>query len=326
MFASPCPRRCTRRSPATCSLRRPPTATRWPKAPAWIAAAEAEHEQVLVAFYHSEHTPTMMPSVGAYQQDVQKFVKEFPQVRSTSPGTRPTAATSAHVLASPSAVGGGAVLPGADPRLQGLHGDRPRRPRRRRHRPDAPLHLRIQARDRRLAQYAEDLGPAQLLRRQPPRKLADTRAERLRRAGLADRDRRDRQVRRRLPNRHGSGLRRAAKALKYMFAAAPNSRIARLYIYHWSGGTANTRFYAGLTERPPPAARRATWSSAARCTRRNATSRSAQPLSAEPRRAPRWRRAAARAGRVARCGSRTRRRARAARRRPRSGAERVAGG
>ncbi len=49
------------------------------------------------------------------------------------------------------------------------------------------------------------------------------------------------------PNRNGSGLSRAARVLKYMFAvAASQSQIKRLYIYNWTGGTASTRFDAGL--------------------------------------------------------------------------------
>ena len=49
------------------------------------------------------------------------------------------------------------------------------------------------------------------------------------------------------PNRRGSGLTRAAKVLKYMFAvAASQPQIKRLYIYDWTGGTASTRFDAGL--------------------------------------------------------------------------------
>ena len=48
-------------------------------------------------------------------------------------------------------------------------------------------------------------------------------------------------------NRHGSGLTRAAKVLKYMFAVAGSQpQIKRLYIYDWSGGTGSTRFDAGL--------------------------------------------------------------------------------
>jgi hypothetical protein len=58
------------------------------------------------------------------------------------------------------------------------------------------------------------------------------------------------------PNRHGSGLRRAAKVIKYMFSVAASlPQIKRLYIYDWSGGIPSTRFDAGLTDnhhRPRP--------------------------------------------------------------------------
>jgi hypothetical protein len=50
------------------------------------------------------------------------------------------------------------------------------------------------------------------------------------------------------PNRHGAGLTRAAKVLKFMFAlAGAIPRIKRLYVYDWTGGTSSTRFDAGLT-------------------------------------------------------------------------------
>jgi hypothetical protein len=50
------------------------------------------------------------------------------------------------------------------------------------------------------------------------------------------------------PNRHGAGLTRAAKVLKFMFALAGSvPQIKRLYVYDWSGGTSSTRFDAGLT-------------------------------------------------------------------------------
>ncbi len=49
------------------------------------------------------------------------------------------------------------------------------------------------------------------------------------------------------PNKKGSGLTRAAKALSYMFKiASSSSRIKRLYIYDWTGGYSSTRFDAGL--------------------------------------------------------------------------------
>jgi hypothetical protein len=50
-------------------------------------------------------------------------------------------------------------------------------------------------------------------------------------------------------NRHGSGLRRAAQALGYMYKLAyTNSRIKRLYIYDWTGAGSRARFDAGLTD------------------------------------------------------------------------------
>src|SRR5271166_4384340 len=50
------------------------------KARRWITAAERQHQQVLVAFYHSEYTPTRMPSIRAYEQDTKKFMQVFPNV------------------------------------------------------------------------------------------------------------------------------------------------------------------------------------------------------------------------------------------------------
>src|SRR6516165_10486223 len=50
------------------------------KAIAFVKAAEAAGQEILVAFYHSEHTPTRLPSVGQYQHDVQQFVRLFPNV------------------------------------------------------------------------------------------------------------------------------------------------------------------------------------------------------------------------------------------------------
>ena len=73
------------------------------RARAWIAHAEAEHQQVLIAFYHSEHTPTKMPSVATYQKDVAKFVKDFPHVRQYQSWDEANRGNIKHVLASPSA-------------------------------------------------------------------------------------------------------------------------------------------------------------------------------------------------------------------------------
>ena len=167
------------------------------KAREWISDAEAQHEQVLIAFYHSEHTPTKMPSVATYKKDVAAFVKEFPHVRQYQSWDESNRGNIRHVLASPSAssaakyyqalvrVCKGCTAIGLDvldaanitPTLRYISAIQAGGA--------APAHG-----------HAEDLGAAQLLRREPPRKLADPRADQgLRRPGLADRDGRDRPVR-----------------------------------------------------------------------------------------------------------------------------------
>jgi hypothetical protein len=51
-------------------------------------------------------------------------------------------------------------------------------------------------------------------------------------------------------NVRGSGYRRAAHALEYMYKLAyTNARIQRLYIYNWFGSTSRARFDAGLMDR-----------------------------------------------------------------------------
>jgi hypothetical protein len=70
----------------------------------FIAGAEAVHEQVLVAFYHSEYTPTKLPSVASYQRDVQKFVKLFPHVKQYESWDESNRGNVAKQFSSPSAV------------------------------------------------------------------------------------------------------------------------------------------------------------------------------------------------------------------------------
>ena len=51
------------------------------------------------------------------------------------------------------------------------------------------------------------------------------------------------------PNRHGSGLARAARVLSYTLKlAGAYTRIRRLYLYNWTGGVNSSRFDAGLTD------------------------------------------------------------------------------
>src|SRR6202451_29385 len=69
----------------------------------FIRAAEAQHEQVLVAFYHSEYTPLSMPSVAQYKHDVEKFVRRFPYVKQYQSWDEANRGYIPHTLASPSA-------------------------------------------------------------------------------------------------------------------------------------------------------------------------------------------------------------------------------
>ena len=59
---------------------------------------------MLVAFYHSEYTPTQLPSVATYQHDVQKFVKLFPHVRQYQSWDEANRGNVPGAFSSPSAV------------------------------------------------------------------------------------------------------------------------------------------------------------------------------------------------------------------------------
>ncbi len=219
------------------------------KAITFIRAAEAQHEQVLVAFYHSEYTPTRMPSVAQYQHDVQKFVKRFPHVRQYQSWDEANRGNISRVLASPSAVAAaqyyqalirvchGCTVIGLDvldqnnisptleyisefkreigrlrtvmPKIWGLH--------------DYSDVNRLES--WRTREISSALG-GQVW-------LTET-------GGIV-------QFGGAFPNVRGSGLTRAAKVLKYTFAvAASQHQIKRLYIYDWTGGYTSTRFDAGL--------------------------------------------------------------------------------
>jgi len=221
------------------------------RAKLWIKAAEAKHQQILIAFYHSEYTPTKMPSVASYQHDVQKFVKLFPKVRQYQSWDEANRGNIRGVLASPSAsaaaryyqallrVCKGCTAIGLDvldannisptlqyiaefkrevgklrtvmPKIWGLH--------------NYSDINRLES--WRTATLVQALGGQTWL----------TETGGLVKFGGA------------FPNKNGSGLRRASKVLAYMFnVAAAHARIKRLYIYDWTGGTASTRFDAGLTD------------------------------------------------------------------------------
>jgi hypothetical protein len=219
------------------------------QAEVFIRNAEVQHEQVLVAFYHSEYTPTKLPSVATYQADVQKFIKRFPKVRQYQSWDEANRGNIAHVLASPSAVAAAKYYQAMIRVCKGCTA------------------IGLDVLD------AADIGPTLEYVSEFKREIGRLRTVMPKIWGLhnySDVNRleswRTRELIRAFggqvwltetgglvqfggafPNRNGSGLTRAAKVLKYMFAvAAKYSQIKRLYIYDWTGGTARTRFDAGL--------------------------------------------------------------------------------
>jgi hypothetical protein len=223
----------------------------------WIGAAEAAHQQVLVAFYHSEYTPAQMPSVAVYQRDVQKFIKLFPHVRQYQPWDEANRGTIVEIvkrkrhiaLVSPSplqsaqyykameTVCKGCAIVGLDVL-------------------DAPV---VTPTLEYIAQFKHDI--ARLKTKMPSvwglhnysdtNRFQSTRTRVILAAvpgqvwltetgGIV-------QFGSDFSNKKGSGLTRAAKALSFMFKIAGEfPRIKRLYIYDWTGGYTSTRFDAGL--------------------------------------------------------------------------------
>jgi hypothetical protein len=215
----------------------------------FIREAEAHHQQVLVAFYHSEYTPLNLPSVASYQRDVQKFVKRFPHVRQYQAWDEANRGYIRGVLASPSAVADAMYYQAL---IRVCHGC---------------TVIGLDVLD------AQDIGPTLEYISEFRHEIGRLRTIMPKIWGLhnySDINRleswRTRELSRALggqvwltetggivqfggafPNRNGSGLTRASRVLKYMFAVAGSqSQIKRLYIYDWTGGNASTRFDAGL--------------------------------------------------------------------------------
>jgi hypothetical protein len=221
------------------------------QARAWIKAAEAQHVQVLVAFYHSEYTPTRMPSVAAYQHDVQKFVKLFPHVKQYQSWDEANRGNIPGVLASPSAsaaaryyqalirVCKGCTVIGLDVLDANLI---------------SPTLTYISEFKREIGRLRtvmptiwglhnySDINRMQSFRTRELSAALGGQVWLTETGGIV-------QFAGAFPNRGGSGLRRAANVLGYMFSVAGSqSRIKRLYIYDWTGGNNRTRFDAGLTD------------------------------------------------------------------------------
>ena len=226
------------------------------KAIDFIVAAEALHEKVLVAFYHSEYTPTRMPSVATYQNDVKKFVKLFPHVTEYESWDEANRGNEPHAFSSPSAVAAakyyqalirvcrGCTVVGLDVLDQA----------------DPIPTLDYIAEFKREIYHLETVMPAiwGLHNYSDVNRLEGWRTDEIIQAlggkvwltetgGIV-------KFGGAFPNRNGSGDTRAAKVLRFTFqVAAAHAKIKRLYIYDWNGGTSSTRFDAGLTnadERP----------------------------------------------------------------------------
>ena len=221
------------------------------RARAWITAAEAQHQQILIAFYHSEHTPTRLPSVAQYKHDVEKFVKLFPKVRQYQAYDEANRGNVPHAFSSPSArltaqyyqalirVCKGCTAIGLDvldaydinPTLEYIHEFKSEIGRLR----------TIMPRIWGLHNYS-DINRRESWRTRELVRALGGQVWLTETGGIV-------QFGGAFPNRNGSGLSRAAKVLKYMFAVAGSTRqIARLYIYDWTGGNARTRFDAGLMD------------------------------------------------------------------------------
>lgn len=217
----------------------------------WIKLAEQSHQQILVAFYHSEHTPTAMPSVATYQHDVQKFVKDFPHVRQYQSWDESNRGNVAHSFSSPSAgaaaryyqallrVCKGCTVIGLDvldaysiaPTLRYISEFK-----------REIGHLRtVMPSIWGLHNYS-DINRFESWRTRELIKAFGGQVWLTETGGIV-------QFAPSFLNKHGAGLTRAAKVTSYMFAVAQKyPQIKRLYVYDWTGGNSHTRFDAGLTD------------------------------------------------------------------------------
>ncbi len=219
----------------------------------WIHDAEANHQKILVAFYHSEYTKLRLPSVATYDRDVAKFIKLFPHIReyqAWDEANRGFVADGSASFVSPSAtldaqyyqalkrdcarctVTGLDVLDQYDPYPTVGYIEEFRREVRHLRAPmPAVWGLHDYSDLNRFESWRTHLLSADL---GGEVWLTET-------GGIV-------KFAGEFSNHNGAGARRAANVLKYMFAVASSIRqVKRLYVYNWVGGTSSTRFDAGLT-------------------------------------------------------------------------------
>jgi hypothetical protein len=214
----------------------------------WIGKAEAQGIKPLIAFYHSRLSPTRMPDVAKYQREVAKFIADFPELKEYQAWNEANRGNVPHLFSSPSAKQAAQYYlalrhaAGSRRTVVGL---------------DVLDSTNISSTLRYIGQFKRYVG-----KHQPTiwglHNYSDT--NRFRNKGtkaviaavhgqvwltetggvvLFGKS---------FPNKNGSGIRRAAKALSYMFTLANSNRaITRLYIFQWTGGgVSGERFDAGL--------------------------------------------------------------------------------
>ena len=221
------------------------------RATAWIHGAEEQNVQILVAFYHSEHTPTTLPSVGLYRHDVQKFIKLFPNVRQYQAWDEANRGNIPHYLSSPSATTTAQYYQAlrrlcTTCTVIGL---------------DVLDQAKIGPTLEYIAEFKREVGRLHTVMPgiwglhdySDVNRMESWRTREVGRAlggqlwltetgGIV-------QFGGAFPNRRGSGLSRAARVPSYTLNLAGSySRIKRLYLYNWSGGVNSSRFDAGLTD------------------------------------------------------------------------------
>jgi hypothetical protein len=208
--------------------------------------------KILVAFYHSEHSPTVLPSVASYKRDVQKFVRMFPHVRQYQSWDEANRGNVPGYFSSPSASAAAAYYQAL---IRVCHGC-------------TAIGLDILDQSNissTLSYIAEFKRAVGRLRTIMPtiwglhdysdvNRLESWRTRDIVRVlggqvwltetgGIV-------KFGGAFPNVHGSGLSRAAKVVTYTMnlAFALASHVKRIYLYNWTGGTASSRFDAGLTD------------------------------------------------------------------------------
>jgi hypothetical protein len=217
---------------------------------AWLAGANSDHVQPLIAFYHSRVDGTHMPSVATYTKDIRAFFKDFPTIKNYTPWNEenrgnvqisggasfdsPSAKQSAEYYLALKKYCKGCTIVG----LEVLDGANPK--------PTVTYIKQFQADVKKLKgtlptiwglhNYSDtnrfrDAGTKDVLAAVKGQVwLTET-------GGLVQ---------------FGSGfpysLSRAQKATAYAFQLAKsNKRITRLYLYNWFGEPTTARFDAGLT-------------------------------------------------------------------------------